>query len=101
MGINRVLGSVYEDYSLFSGVATPYFGTISSGGHSITGTAGFVNPSADDYHLGAGSSAINPGVNAGIATDVEGTPRPMGGGFEIGYDETTIPALAWLPLLWR
>lgn len=100
VGIESIGGSVSEDYSLFSGVSAPYSGTITSGGHSITGTAAFVNPAADDYHLAPGSSAINAGVNAGIATDFEGTPRPIDGGFDIGYDEY-IPPQAWLPMLRR
>ena len=101
VGIGRFNGSVYEDYSVFSGVTTPYIGGVASGGHSITGTAGFVNPAADNYRLGPGSSAIDAGVNAGIAVDFEGTPRPTGGGFDIGYDEAFSPLRAWLPVLSR
>lgn len=101
IGIGRNAGAVYEDHNLFSGVATPYVGSITSGGNSITGAAGFINPATANYRLGLGSSAINAGVNAGIATDFEGTPRPTGGGFDIGYDESSIPPRAWLPLLWR
>lgn len=97
VGIARVNGSVYEDYSLFSGVTTPYQGIISSGGNSITGTAGFLNPAVDNYRLGPGSSAIDAGENAGIAVDFEGNPRPSGAGFDIGYDESASPLRAWLP----
>jgi hypothetical protein len=100
-GIQRSGGAIYEDYSLFSGVATPYAGTVASGGRSITGTAGFVNPAADDYHLGAGSAAIDAGVNAGIAVDFEGDARPIGARPDIGYDESTRPPRTWLPLLRR
>ncbi|MBP7602213.1 MAG: hypothetical protein KA750_12755, partial [Thermoflexales bacterium] len=86
--------------TLFAGVATPYSGTVTSAG-GITGTAGFVNPAAGDYHLGAGSAAINAGVDAGVYTDFEGQPRPQGGGFDIGYDESPFAPRAYLPVVAR
>ncbi|MGC9399618.1 MAG: right-handed parallel beta-helix repeat-containing protein [Anaerolineae bacterium] len=42
---------------------------------------------ADGYHLASGSSAIDPGVDAGIATDVDGDVRPQGAGYDLGADE--------------
>ncbi len=53
----------------------------------------FVNPAADDYHIRAGSPAIDAGLNVGVTTDLEGTPRPQGAGYDIGAYEFT-PALA-------
>ncbi|MBP3957647.1 FG-GAP repeat protein [Gemmata sp. G18] len=48
----------------------------------------FVNPSAGDYHLNATSAAVDKGTTTGAPpTDAEGTPRPSGGGVDIGYDE--------------
>ena len=99
-GIALVNGAASEDYSLFDNVVTPRTGPVTAGGYSITGTAAFVNAADDDYRLGTGSSAIDAGVDAGVATDFKGTPRPIGAGFDIGYDEY-IPPRAWLPFLRR
>jgi hypothetical protein len=52
----------------------------------------FVNPIADDYHILPGSPAIDSGMNVGVTTDLEGTPRPQGSGYDIGAYEFT-PAL--------
>ena len=40
-----------------------------------------------DYHLSAGSAAIDQGTNAGVTTDIDGESRPHGGGYDIGADE--------------
>jgi len=39
-----------------------------------------------DYHIEAGSSALNAGSDAGVVDDFDGEPRPSGG-FDIGADE--------------
>jgi len=49
----------------------------------------FINVAVDDYHLGAGSAAIDTGTDVGVTTDVDGDVRPHGNGFDIGYDEST------------
>jgi len=77
--------------TLFDNVTTPYSGTVISVG-GITGTAGFVNPMAADYHLSLGSAALDAGIDAGVYADFDGQVRPQGAGFDIGYDE--LPA--WL-----
>jgi len=65
----------------------------------------FVAPDAGNYHIGPGSAAIDAGVNAGITTDIDGDPRPIGAGFDIGADEyvstpTPTPAAAiYLPVV--
>jgi uncharacterized repeat protein (TIGR01451 family) len=94
VGIERAGGTVRENFTLFSGVATPYSGTVNSGANSITGTAGFANPAADDYRLTAASSAIDAGTNAGITTDFFGNTRPQGFSADIGYDESPFTAIA-------
>jgi uncharacterized repeat protein (TIGR01451 family) len=51
------------------------------------GDPAFVDPDAGDYHIGAGSAAIDAGVDAGVDYDIDGEPRPMGAGYDIGADE--------------
>lgn len=76
--------------------ATLWYGNGSDaggGGYIFTGTVNvyddpaFVDPSAWDYHLTAGSAAIDAGVDAGVTTDIDGDPRPIGAGVDIGADE--------------
>jgi len=42
---------------------------------------------ADGYHLTAVSAAIDHGVNAGVTTDIDGDPRPVSSGYDLGADE--------------
>jgi parallel beta-helix repeat protein len=42
---------------------------------------------ADGYHLAGGSAAISAGADSGVTGDVDGEPRPMGDGYELGADE--------------
>jgi parallel beta-helix repeat protein len=73
--------------------------------HSIVVSAAtvaalFANFAGNDYHLKTGSLALNAGTSASAPpTDFEGTPRPSGGGFDIGADElsstdTTAPTVS-------
>ena len=58
--------------------------------HSLvaTPTQLFVNPAAFDFHLATTSPAVNAGTSQSApAVDIEGTPRPSGGAFDIGADE--------------
>jgi cysteine-rich repeat protein len=52
-----------------------------------------LDPSGDDFHLRAGSPAVNAGdpafVPAGGETDLDGAPRVSGGRVDIGADELT------------
>lgn len=50
--------------------------------------ASFVNATADDYHLVAGSSAIDAGVAiGGVQEDRDGIHRPQGNGYDVGAYE--------------
>jgi predicted outer membrane repeat protein len=100
VGIVQTAGTVTEDYNLFFNTPAATLGGVTSGGHSFSGNPAFAGPVLDDYHLGAGSAAIDQGVNAGVASDVDGEPRPLYAGFVIGFDEFALRVL-YLPLLRR
>ncbi len=53
----------------------------------------FVSRSGGDYHLTAGSPAIDQGINAGISFDIDNQPRPGRLGFDIGADEYLTPSI--------
>lgn len=100
IGIENTTGTAAEDYTLFSGNGVDAQGVVSSGGNSISGDPQFINPAADNYHLGPGSPGIDAGVNARIFTDFERDFRPLGDGFDIGYDEAR-PFWTLLPFVVR
>ena len=95
--------TVAEDYTLFAEVMTRTSGDVSGGSHSITGDPHFVAPASDDYRLAEDSDAIDAGVDADVQVDFQGDLRPMGGGFDIGYDEFTESSFftVFLPLVSR
>jgi hypothetical protein len=62
-------------------------GTIITGTVNVWGDPAFVDPDAGDYHIGPVSAAIDNGVDAGVLEDIDGDPRPMGSGYDIGADE--------------
>ncbi|MFQ5666423.1 MAG: choice-of-anchor Q domain-containing protein [Candidatus Binatia bacterium] len=61
--------------------------------HSVFGNPQFTSPATADFHLGAGSPAVNAGDPAFTAavgeTDLDGAPRLSGGRVDIGADEIT------------
>lgn len=100
IGLNRLGGNVVEDYNLFFGNSINKFGSISGGTHDVSGDPKFVNAAGDNYHLGAGSAAVDAGADVGVYSDTDGQARPFGAGYDIGYDEAVIYPL-FLPLLSR
>jgi uncharacterized repeat protein (TIGR01451 family) len=93
-GISQTGGSVFQDYNLFFDASANTLGVVSGGAHSRTGDPAFANPGAGNFHLSPGSLAIDAGTNAGVTTDFEGDPRPLGNGFDIGFDESLFTAVA-------
>ncbi len=72
-------------------------GTAITGTNPVFGDPRFL---PDGYHLGPGSAAIDAGVDAGVTTDIDGDPRPIGSGYDIGADEARFLYL-YLPLVLR
>jgi predicted outer membrane repeat protein len=99
IGLNRLGGTLAEDYNLFFGNSLNKFG-ISGGTHDVSGDPKFVDAANDNYDLGSSSAAIDAGVDAGLYTDFDGQLRPQGAGFDIGYDEVLV-AHVYLPLIIR
>jgi len=99
VGISQTAGSVNEDFNLFFGNGANTAGTVISGSHHQTGDPQFADPAGGDFHLRAGSPAINSGTDAGQIVDFEGDPRPTGVTFDIGYDEYRVRL--YLPVVRR
>jgi hypothetical protein len=55
---------------------------------TVTGAAKLANPSAGDFHLTSGSSAIDTGLTLSTCThDAEGVARPQGAAYDLGAFE--------------
>lgn len=100
VAISQTGGTAYQDYNLFFGNTLTQTGMVIDGGHSIQGNPHFANPSIDNYRLLSPSAAIDVGVNAGVVSDLDGLPRPLGAGFDIGaYEYPDFPNHIYLPLV--
>ncbi len=62
-------------------------GAIVTGTVNLWGDPAFADPAGGDYHIGPGSAAVDAGVDAGVTTDVDGDPRPVGAAPDLGADE--------------
>jgi hypothetical protein len=83
-----------------NGMGTEGEGTILTGTINVTGNPSFVDPDTWDYHLTSGSPAIDAGVDAGVATDIDGDSRVEYAPPDIGADEFTTYRVL-LPLVQR
>ena len=57
--------------------------------HDFTADPDFASTADNDYHLGDSSAAIDKGPGIGVTTDIDGHPRPIGTGYDLGADEYT------------
>jgi hypothetical protein len=93
IGIYATLDSTADLETTLWGSGTWANTTDRSGPGTIThsadqmGDPAFVNPDAGDYHIGPGSAALDAGADAGVSTDIDGDPRPIGPGYDLGADE--------------
>ena len=63
-----------------------------------TPSALFVNPAGNDFHLKAGSPAIDAGTSlAEVTQDLDGTPRPQGNAYDTGCFELSQCTLSLSP----
>jgi hypothetical protein len=74
------------------GNGSNYFGVpdpMGQGGN-ISSDPLFVNFSAGEYHIRPGSPAVDSGTAIGAPTnDIDGDSRPLGAGYDMGFDERT------------
>lgn len=68
--------------------------SVEEGSITVSGNPAFKDPANGDYHITGFSAAIDAGVDAGVTEDIDGDPRPMGAGYDIGADETPRTTLA-------
>jgi hypothetical protein len=79
------------DTSSITGSNNLFFGgggsTPSALAGTVTGDPMLASPAANDFHLQAGSAAVDRGIVTPAATDYDGNPRPQGAAYDIGAYE--------------
>jgi predicted outer membrane repeat protein len=82
-------------YNLFHGnTSDPYQGNA-----PVIGDPKFVDPANADYHISAGSAALDTAGNINVLFDFEGDARPTFANYDIGADELCLQV--YLPLITR
>ncbi len=84
--------TVNEDYNLFAGNITDLSGATAgtnSRSSANFSDAAFVDAAGGHFHLTSSRWALNKGTDVGVTADFDGDARPGGGGFDLGFDETT------------
>lgn len=82
MEVDQVGQNLIVEFNLFHGDGSPY------GTDVVTGDPMLTNPSGGDFHLQAGSPAINAGSSVDAPPDdFDGTARPQDTGYDIGAYE--------------
>lgn len=99
------VGTITADHNIYFNNTTNEEGSITSSNNREVDPL-FVDPANGNYHLQAGSPAIDKGLNAEVTDDVEGMIRPQGEGYDIGaYEWADTPSdpdnrfSVYLPLL--
>lgn len=62
-------------------------GAIHTGAINLWGDPVFIDPDTGDYHIDCKSAAMDAGIEAGVTEDIDGDPRPLGDGYDLGADE--------------
>jgi len=70
---------------------------VATDAKGVNGNPNFANLATFNFHLAAGSPAIDAGMNTGVATDFDGVTRPQGPAFDIGAFEFASSSSGQLP----
>ena len=80
-------------------VLTTCGGVVNTTAPELWEMPGFVDAEDRDYHINAGSAAVDAGIAAGVLHDIDGDRRPMGTAPDLGADEFGL--MLFLPLILR
>ena len=87
--------SASVDGVLWSNVLTPTGFVTITVNHAYTGSAGFVDRAAGNFHLTLGSDARERAIATDIGTDFDGESRPFSNASDLGYDEYFSPPIVF------
>ena len=92
----KVMGGsvIHADNNLFWGCRREFFSRWPESGIFYIGENNLIDvdpqlidPINGDYHISPTSPAVDAGVDIPVSDDMDGDPRPMGSGYDIGADE--------------